>query len=72
MIANFQRVVVIADGTGLPLDKPIALITVGIREELGIDEYGSARHTPKLGFFMRMIGLGLNMVLPMIVKRMVK
>lgn len=72
VIANFQRVVVIADGTGLPLDKPIALVTVGLRESLGINEYSSARHTPKLGRLMRLIGSGLSRILPFLLKRIAK
>ena len=43
--ANFQRMVRIADSTGIPVD-PIALkATVEIREELGLNDFRSAHNT---------------------------
>ena len=56
VIGNFERMVRIADSTGIPLDSPVAAMTVDIREQLGIDEFGSARNTPKLGHFGRVLG----------------
>ncbi len=50
IIANFQRMVRIADGTGIPLDTPMAMITYDMRENLGINDYGSADNTPPLSF----------------------
>ncbi len=38
VIANFQRMVRIADGTGIPLDAPMAMVTEELREALGINE----------------------------------
>jgi hypothetical protein len=46
VIGNFQRMVRIADGTGLPLDKFMAQLSADFREDLGIDRYGSAELTP--------------------------
>jgi hypothetical protein len=43
VIANFQRMVRIADGTGIPLDAPMAMVTKEMREALGINEFGSNR-----------------------------
>ena len=40
VIANFQRMVRIADGTGIPLDAPMEAMTADLREELGISRYG--------------------------------
>ena len=46
IIGNFQRMVRIADGTGIPLDKPMAAMTVDMREELGYNDFESAKNTP--------------------------
>ncbi len=40
VIANFQRMVRIADGTGIPLDPPMEALTADLRSELGINGYG--------------------------------
>ena len=42
VIAHFQRMVRIADGTGIQLDPQMAALTTDIREQLGIDSYASA------------------------------
>ena len=56
VIGNFERMVRIADGTGIPLDKPVAMITADMREELGIDRFATAVNTPTLNGFQRMLG----------------
>jgi hypothetical protein len=56
VVANFERMVRIADSIGVPLDPPVAAITVDIREQLGIDEFRSAHNTPAPGPFGRMFG----------------
>jgi HAMP domain-containing protein len=56
VIANFQRMVRIADSTGIPLDKPVAIFTVDLREELGLDAFGAAANTPQVGAALRMLG----------------
>lgn len=46
VIANFQRVVRIADGTGIPLDAPMDALSADLRIELGLSRYqeeGSGR-----------------------------
>lgn len=55
VIANFQRMVRIADGTGIPLDEPVAMLTTDIREELGLNHYGSADRTPLPNTFKRVL-----------------
>lgn len=42
---NFMRMVRIADGTGIPLDAPVAALSADIRDELGLDAYGAAAYT---------------------------
>jgi len=56
IVANFQRMVRIADATGIPLDKPVAVFTVDMREELGLDDFGAARNTPPVGLALRTLG----------------
>jgi len=56
VIGNFERMVRIADSTGIPLDAPVAAMTADIRDELGIDDFGSARNTPELGLAGRVLG----------------
>ena len=72
VIANFQRMVRVADGTGIPLDTPVAMVTAGIREELGINNFGSASNTPALGFFQRVLGAVIGRFLGFLLPRMVK
>ena len=45
IVANFQRMVRIADGCGIPLDDFTKDATADVREALGIHEYASAANT---------------------------
>jgi hypothetical protein len=56
VVGNFQRMVRIADATGIPLDGPMAALTQGMREELGINAFGSAESTPEPGPVMAVAG----------------
>jgi hypothetical protein len=56
VVANFERMVRIADATGIPLDKPIAVFSTGMREELGIDDFGASANTPPVGIVLRTLG----------------
>ncbi|MEM7080499.1 MAG: alkylhydroperoxidase-related (seleno)protein [Pseudomonadota bacterium] len=56
VIGNFQRMVRIADGTGIPLDRSIALMGAAIREELALDKFGSADLTPKVNRLLGWLG----------------
>lgn len=69
VIGNFQRMVRIADGTGIPLDKPVAIISAGLREELGYNDFGSAALTPKVGAVTRWLGERLQ---PLMIKRLAR
>jgi len=44
--SNFERMVRIADATGIPLDAPVAALTADMRRDLGIDRYAAAANTP--------------------------
>jgi hypothetical protein len=45
--SNFERMVRIADSTGIPLDEVVYEKTVDVREELHLDRFGSSANTPK-------------------------
>ena len=68
IVANFQRMVRIADGSGIPLDTPLALVSAGMREELGIDAYGSADATPAVVGLRRMLGRALLPLMPLLLR----
>ena len=44
--ANFQRMVRIADSTGIPLDQRNAALSLKVREELDLGRFQSADNTP--------------------------
>jgi len=62
--ANFQRMVRIADSTGIPLDAPVNAMTADLRAELGIDEFGSATNTPEAGALARTLGRAFAPLVP--------
>jgi hypothetical protein len=64
VVGNFQRMVRIADSTGIPLDAPVAAMTSDLRAELGIDDYSSAANTPEMGALGRTAGRILAPLLP--------
>ena len=43
VVGNFMRMVRIADSTGIPVDGRMAEISVGIRDELNLNAFPSAR-----------------------------
>ena len=46
---NFQRMVRIADATGIPLDERSAAVTYGVAKELNLRRFATAQHTPTGG-----------------------
>jgi hypothetical protein len=54
--SNFQRMVRIADGTGIPLDAPLDLLSQDLRAELRLQRFGSAANTPVSGPVRRALG----------------
>lgn len=53
--SNFERMVRIADGTGIPLDDPVAIMTSDLREQLGINRFTAAANTPPPGVSRRLL-----------------
>ena len=56
VIGNFERMVRIADGIGIPLDTVVNVGTESIRQELGIDEYVTGERTAKVTGVQRFFG----------------
>ena len=54
VIANFQRMVRIADGTGIPIDGPMDAISADLRHEIGINDFASAAGRGKNGPLRRL------------------
>jgi len=72
VIANFQRMVRIADGTGIQLDTPVAVLTDGIRDNLGINAYGSVENTPGLNFAQKLLSKVLQPIIPIVIKQVTR
>jgi len=64
VIANFQRMVRIADGTGIPIDGPLDLLSADIRHEIGIDEFSSAEGRGKNGALRRLAAPLIRRIVP--------
>jgi hypothetical protein len=56
VVGNFQRMVRIADSTGIPLDPPVILMTHDLRDDLGLGEYASAKNTREPSAASRAMG----------------
>ena len=55
--ANFQRMVRIADTTGIPLDERNVALSHSLLKDLELDRFESARNTPKPGLKMKLLSL---------------
>ena len=69
VIANFHRMVRIADATGIPLDTPMAALSADIRENLNINDYSRAEDTPESALWQVWLARMLRPVLPRILQR---
>jgi hypothetical protein len=54
--ANFQRMVRIADSTGIPVDNMMSALSGSIGEELDLHRFSSAANTPPRGVFSKLTG----------------
>lgn len=54
--ANFQRMVRIADSTGIPQDTPVLALAGDLIEDLGLRDFASANNTPAAGLGTRLLG----------------
>ena len=69
VIGSFERMVRVADGTGIPLDDHMAMVSADLRERLGIDGFGGAAGTPAVRGLKRWLGRGMARVLPLVLRR---
>lgn len=72
VIANFQRMVRIADSTGIPLDEPVMMMTQSIRKQLGLDSYAASANSPRLPLIKRILGRVLAPIAPRLLQRMAR
>ena len=54
--SNFERMVRIADATGIPLDGVMDVLSAELREQIGVNSYGSSANTPQAGPLRRAVG----------------
>ena len=54
VIANFQRMVRIADGTGISIDAPLDALSADLRHKLGLNDFASAAGRGKNGLLRRL------------------
>jgi len=66
--ANFERMVRIADATGIPLDPPIAALGADVGAELDLARFGSAANTPRPGRVARALAPLLRRLGPRLLK----
>lgn len=60
--SNFERMVRIADSTGIPLDTPVAVMSADLREELDLNTFGGAENTPAPGPLGRALAIAARPV----------
>ncbi len=60
VIGNFERMVRIADGTGIPLDAAVNVATEKIRAELGIDAFASQERESEVATWQRLMARAID------------
>jgi len=68
VIGNFERMVRIADGTGIPLDKPVAMVSADVRDALGIDGFAGAERTARVNALERGLGRAMGRMMPTVLR----
>jgi len=68
VIGNFERMNRIADGTGIPIEAPLAALTSDIREELNLDSFESSGNSGSLSGGVKLLGLALRKLVPTLIK----
>ena len=66
--SNFERMVRIADGCGIPLDDTVAMVSADMREDLGIDDFHGAQQTREIRGIRRVAGRVMSRMLPVVLK----
>lgn len=60
VVANFEMMNRIADSTGIPLDTVISIASQDLQEEMDLNRFASAAHTPKSGTGKRLVKKALG------------
>jgi hypothetical protein len=68
VIGNFERMVRIADGTGIPLDRPVVLVSADDRAALGIDAFEGAGRIRGVTFPERLLGRAMARIMPTVLR----
>ena len=68
VVGNFERMVRIADATGIALDAPLMAMTADIRNDLGINEFGAAENTPEPSALASRLGSVASALVPSIAR----
>ena len=68
--SNFERMVRIADSTGIPLDAPVEVMTSDLRDQLGINRFTASANTPTPGIVRRLLTPMLRPALTRVFRRM--
>lgn len=68
--SNFQRMVRIADATGIPQDAPVRAMGADLIDELDLRSFASAENTPAVGPVGRVVGGALRKLAPLLLRRM--
>jgi hypothetical protein len=68
VIGNFERMVRIADGTGIPLDRPAALASADMRAELGLDDFAGSERTRPVRGLARVAGRLMSRSMPLVLR----
>lgn len=68
IISTFQKMVRLADATGIPLDTATEMASRQLRKQIGLDEFGSARNTPAPGLIQRVAARVLGPMSPRVIR----
>lgn len=58
--SNFERMVRIADSTGIPVDGAMQVLAADLQEDLGLGRFGSAANSPRVSAAKRVVGRALQ------------
>ena len=66
--ANFQRMVRIADATGIPVDRMMTALSGSIQQDLDLRRFNSSQHTPESSRLQKLLGAGVRLLAQRAVK----
>ncbi len=72
IVATFQKMTRVADSTGIPLDAVTEMASRDLRDQLGVNEFASARNTPAPALLQQLGAKVLGPLMPHAMKLMSK